>query len=55
MEEELQIIEVEGDDYCDNTSAPQAEIVETEAAGRPGDPVVGDNPLMPNAQDEVPP
>ena len=55
VEEELQIIEAEGDDYCDNTGAPQAEIVETEAAGKLGDPVVGDNPLMLNAQDEVPP
>ncbi|KAL5516711.1 hypothetical protein EMCRGX_G002116 [Ephydatia muelleri] len=36
MEEELQIIETEDDDYCDNTSVPRAEIAWTEAAGRPG-------------------
>lgn len=51
VEEELHIIEDEDDD---DTSAPQAEIVETEAADQPGDPIVGDNPLLPNAQGEVP-
>ena len=35
VEEELQIIETKDDDYCDNTSAPRAEIAWTEAAGRP--------------------